>query len=254
MKPSRFVMNMAQKAYHLGYNVIHLKQRGEGDSIHLTKSIGYNPDDLPIAFEQFTSWGLKHIFVIGYSAGGYNLLFSLGVLGEKAKKLVSGAVVISAPSRMSEVWQYVEKNPFYDRQLLNMYKHFIRRRATIDPPGTWDIKELNKIKTKYEWGKRYMQHWDYVEKVSTLEEFDKKSDAILLAKNVKIPTLIINAHDDPLSPSAGFASIYNSNLITLIPKHGGHGGFFTTKKLYGDLDGHWAQNRAIEFISLLEKI
>ena len=70
-----------------------------------------------------------------------------------------------------------------------------------------------------------------------------------------VPVLLIHSQDDPVTPSASFMqSTINeySNIITLFPQHGGHGGFFTFKKRYGDLDGFWAQNRAMEFIRLLD--
>jgi hypothetical protein len=252
MRISRSVISTCNKAYYLGYNVIHLKQRAEGDTVSLTKSIGYSPYDLPIVFDQLKAWNLKKVFVIGFSAGGYNLLFALGELGKKAKEYVLGAIAISAPTNVLETWQHVEKNAFYDRVLLDFYKHLIKRRAKIDPPGTWDIKELNKIKTKRELGQKYMYLWNFGKKISTLEEFDKKSDASLMIPKIKIPTLIISAYDDSLSPVVPFTKVSNPSIITLLTKHGGHGGFFSLKPKYGDLDGHWAQNRAMEFIRLLE--
>jgi len=45
----------------------------------------------------------------------------------------------------------------------------------------------------------------------------------------------------------------NPYFISLLTPCGAHGAFVTAKKMYGDLDRHWGQNRAIEFIRLLEK-
>ena len=148
----------------------------------------------------------------------------------------------------------IEKNSFYNSLLLWAYKRSIRRRAKVDPPGTWDLKALKKIKTKRELFETYYQTptWSNAEKVATLEEYNEKIDIVPHLSKIKVPTLIIHAYDDLVSPIQPFVNLKNPNIITLLTKHGGHGGFFTTKKLYGDLDGHWAQNRAMEFIRLLE--
>ena len=37
------------------------------------------------------------------------------------------------------------------------------------------------------------------------------------------------------------SQIKNPNIITLFTKFGGHSGFYTTQKRYGDLDGLWAK-------------
>jgi len=94
---------------------------------------------------------------------------------------------------------------------------------------------------------------DNVLKFSSWEDYTLKSDLVPYFPKIKIPTLVICSYDDPISPARVFENIKNPNIITLLTKHGGHGGFFTTKKLYGDLDGHWAQNRVMEFIRLIDK-
>jgi len=253
-KRSRFVTQTIYKGYHFGFNVIHLKQRGEGDTIHLTKSLmTYLENDLEAALKQLINWGIQQIYIIGFSSGGYASLFEIPQLESKIKKSILGLVTISAPLSLFDTWRHVERRKFYNWFLLRTYKHFIKRRLTTDPPGTWDIIQLKKMKTKRQLFETYMHKWGYPEKFSSLDDYHHKSNVIPLLSKIITPTLIINSYDDPISPIEPFTHITNPNIITLLTKHGGHGGFFMNKKLYGDLDGHWAQNRAIEFIRLLDK-
>src|SRR6266581_1682474 len=174
---SRFAKGIGDKAYHFGLNVILLKQRGEGDTIHLTKSlfttyVGLN--DVKIALEEFVHWGLKKMYLVGVSYGGYLSLLTIGRLGEKAKKYILGTVAVSPHVNMLDSWKHVEKHSFYDWWLLYAYKNVVRRRAKLDNPGTWDIKELNNIKTKREFMETYMHTFGYPKKDITLQEYNEK--------------------------------------------------------------------------------
>ncbi len=252
---SRFGSGMRAKLYKAGYNVIHLRQRGEGDTIHLTKSIGYMPDDLPIAFEQIASWGHNPMYVIAFSAGAYNLLFALGKIGDNARKYLRGTVAVSAPLTTEETWEHIDKNPVYNWLFLKGYKYLILRRAKVDPPGTWDIEKLKQVKDKKEWADAFIHKWGHADKITNYEQLNVLTDALPLVPSIKVPSLIIHAKDDPISPAAPFMrSLVQENpyIIPFLTDYGGHCGFIMTEKRYGDSDRHWAQNRALEFITLLE--
>lgn len=250
---SRFTKQIISKAYHFGFNIIHLRQRGEGDTAKLTHSLmTYLERDLAVSLNQIIDWGIKKIYLIGFSSGGYVSLFEVPQLEKKIQKSILGMIAIAAPINLFDTWNHVEQRAFYNWALLRTYKYFIKRRLTIDPPDAWDKSALKKIKTKHQLFETYQHMWGYPEKFSSLEDYHDKTNIIPLLPKIQIPTLIIHASDDPVAPINPFLYLNNPYIITLLTKHGGHGGFFTTKKLYGDLDGHWAQNRAIEFIQLLE--
>lgn len=258
---SRFIESMYAKAYHSNFNVIYLSQRGEGDSIHLTKSIfttygGF--DDIKIALRTFKDWGLQKIYIVGLSHGGYLLFHTIDRLGTSAEKYLAGGVAIATHVGMFNTWKHIEKNKIYDNWLFRNYKETVKRRIKVDPQGTWDSKKLQTIKSKREFMETYLHTFGYPKKNATLDEYDKDSDVSTtnFFSKINIPLLIINAYDDPIAPIEPYLTPQvqnNPNIITLLTKYGGHGGFFTTEKLYGDIDGHWAQNRAMEFIKLLDR-
>lgn len=254
---SHFSRSMSHKAFHLGFNVILLMKRAEGDTLHLTKSLfaAYPQHDLPIALEKLSKISSKNMYIAAFSEGGWSTLITLGTMGSKAKAYVSGVALISAASSLLNTWNHIEKYPFYNWYLLQCYKLTVKRRAKIDPLGTWDLQTLKKVRTKREFFEKfYGTHTiGTPEKRITVEEYHTSTDSIKILPKIQTPTLIINSYDDPFVPAKSFSSIMNPNVKTLLTKYGGHGGFYTTKKRYGDMDGLWAENRALEFIRLLEK-
>ncbi len=258
LEQSNFSTNMSMKAYHLGFNVIHLKQRGEADTIHMTKSIftTYSGlDDIKTAVNKFGSMGLSRIYLAGLSYGGYLLFHTINRLSEKERQYVRGIVTISAPMDIFKTWKHIEKNKVYDRWLLRSYKHTVKRRAKIDSLERSKLTALQNIKTKRQFMETYMHTFGYPKKSFTLDEYARETDAETHFSKYQLPLLIISSSDDPITPTEAYMNpdiINNPYIITLFTKYGGHGGFITFKKRYGDLDGHWAQNRAMEFITLME--
>jgi uncharacterized protein len=256
---SHFVKGMADKAFSMGYNIIHLKQRGEAESIHLTKSL-FAADplvDISSALIQLREMGLKKIYMVGISGGGWSILFSLTQLNSKIARCIAGVVSISSPANFLGTWDHVKKNQVYYWILLQAYKNFVRRRHKIDLPGVWNMDALKSAKTIEEWGEVFFPYsFGFKKRFLDIGDYHEKTDLKHFLPSVTIPTLLIHSHDDPVTPLSFFThpSIQkNPWIISLFPKYGGHGGFIARQKSYGDEDRHWAQNRAIEFIRLLDK-
>jgi hypothetical protein len=243
-----FCLGMMHKAYQSGFNVIIIMQKGWGDTIHSTKYLYTGPldDDVNVVIKKVNEWShLKKLYIVGLSYGGY---LSLAEIARNKKITFAGAVAIS-PVVNTDYITHLEKHPLYSKLLVSVAKKQVKRRMKVDPPNTWDPEKLKKITSIREFYDTYKHlQGDIVD----FEDYKKQTDLMPYFPKIQVPTLIINSNDDPLSPSKPFIDLKNPNIITLLAKHGGHGGFFTTKKLYGDLDGHWAQNRTMEFINLIE--
>lgn len=79
-------------------------------------------------------------------------------------------------------------------------------------------------------------------------DYYTQSSSIKVVANIRIPTLIVNAKNDPfLSPECYPEDLLkNHPFVTFeIPEHGGHVGFaqFTKNGLY------WSEERALKFLS-----
>jgi predicted alpha/beta-fold hydrolase len=79
-------------------------------------------------------------------------------------------------------------------------------------------------------------------------EYYQKCGAIRFIENIKVPTLIVNAKNDPFLSEECFPEITNHPYVKLeFPERGGHVGFtsFNGNGLY------WSEQRALEFITQL---
>jgi hypothetical protein len=75
-----------------------------------------------------------------------------------------------------------------------------------------------------------------------------------MIKDIRIPTLIVHAQDDPFIPfdSLQHPSIAeNPHVILLDPEHGGHLGFVSADTK--SEDRFWSENRVVEFCRLVNQ-
>jgi uncharacterized protein len=79
-------------------------------------------------------------------------------------------------------------------------------------------------------------------------EYWKDSSSIFYLDKISIPTLIVNAQNDPFLTPECYPikeAQNNDHLFLEMPKYGGHCGFYENNK-----DGiYWSEKRAIEFIN-----
>jgi hypothetical protein len=73
----------------------------------------------------------------------------------------------------------------------------------------------------------------------------------VLIPNIAVPTLIVNAKDDPFLTGGCFPieeAAANNNVTLEMPDHGGHVGFmeFNLKRTY------WSEKRAVAFLDGLK--
>ena len=96
---SHYSLGIGNKAYNYGFNVILLNQRGQGDTIQLTKSLSDSGllGDIGYALDEFIKWGCEKLFIIGLSWGASLVLLELGKQGGKFENYIKGLTVISAP-------------------------------------------------------------------------------------------------------------------------------------------------------------
>jgi len=70
-------------------------------------------------------------------------------------------------------------------------------------------------------------------------------------KNIRIPSLIINALDDTFLPETSFPydeADKNPDLFLMTPKHGGHVGFTTKGSPY-----YWNEEKILQFLNQFSK-
>jgi predicted alpha/beta-fold hydrolase len=111
-------------------------------------------------------------------------------------------------------------------------------------PGQLDLTDYHKLRTFHEFDNRYTAP---IHGFASADEYYERCSSRPYLPHIRIPTLVVNALNDPfLSPEcfpvaeAG----QNPNLFLEIPPHGGHVGFAISLR-----QGHYySETRAVRFL------
>ncbi len=185
----------------------------------------------------------ENVLLIGYSMGGAMSLNYLGKNGKKIPDQIKGAIAFSTPCDLKEGAEVLNKssNVIYRKRFLNNLKRkiFIKEKEF---PGRVDLKKLNEIKIWRDFDEHFSAP---LNNYKNAEEFYYNSSAKNFMENIQIPTLLVNALNDPiLTPACSPFDIakINSNIIIENPKQGGHCGFMEKGEEFA-----WSEYRALEF-------
>ena len=187
------------------------------------------------------------IVCVGMSLGGNVLLKYLGEQGEALAPQVWAAVAISTPFELAASAQALE------RGFSRLYMARLVRRLTAKTraklahyPDVVDRRALAAVKTIADFDDAVTAP---VHGFRSAENYWRASSASAFLPNIRRPTLLINAKDDPFLPESALplaAVSANPCLTAEFPSHGGHLGF-----LEGPWPGwpsSWAESRTIEFL------
>ena len=188
----------------------------------------------------------RTISLIGFSLGG-NLV--LKYLGEKEKKLdsrIKTAIAISAVCDLESATMAMshEKNKIPMRRIIRSMKAKIRAKAAKFP-GVFDVKALASIRTLNEIVEFYTIP---VHGFKNVQDYWLKCSSKSVLNKISIPTLLINALDDPYLGSNCFPikeASESSFLHLETPIAGGHCSFVQESCC----DEYWSEQRAIEWLS-----
>lgn len=185
----------------------------------------------------------QEMVMVGYSMGGAMTLNYLGKNGNNIPSKIKGAVAFSTPCDLKEGADILNKNSnvIYRKRFLNNLKKkiFIKEK---EYPGLVDIQKLNDIKVWRDFDEHFSAP---LNGYKNAEEFYYNSSAKNFMEHINVPTLLVNAQNDPiLTPGCSPLEIAqsNSNIFIENPKEGGHCGFMVRGEEFA-----WSEMRALEF-------
>ena len=247
---SHYMHGIAAKAYKAGLNVVRINQRTCGGSEHLTPTLynsGLSGDCRSVLRELATTEQLDRIWLVGYSMGGNLILKATGELGQTEPAL-AGAVAVCPNIDPTQCVMALERpnNWIYHQHFLTRLKARLRRKAAL-VPEKWDLTGLDDIARISEFDDRYTAPDGGYR--SGADYYDRAGARHVLG-SIAVPTTIITAQDDPFIPYSMFATPAiqrNPHIRLIAPTHGGHCGFFQTRRT--DEDRYWVENRIIEIVT-----
>ena len=226
---SDYMLATADTLLARGYPTFRLNLRGAGpsrghcrDQYHAGRS-----DDLRHVLYQLDPAETTHgIILVAYSLGANMMLKFLGEEGERAVETgVRCAVSVSAPIDLAAASRRMmeRRNRLYHRMVLG----WMKREATA-PVAAVSADERRRIagaKSVYAFDDRFVapRHG-----FGTADVYYRSCQAKSHIRSIRVPTLIIQALDDPWIPAEAYLDFdwsVNPYLTPLLPGRGGHVGF-----------------------------
>jgi predicted alpha/beta-fold hydrolase len=198
--------NRKRHSYHCGMTC---------DLDYLVHLLAEREPDVPIA-------------VVGFSLGANVCLKWLGECGERGRSLpIASAVGVSSPLHPAVTAETINRGfaRVYQWYLLSsLHRDMRRKMALMGESLDLTRGELRQLNTFYKFDDRVTARWNGF---AGADDYYARSRSDVLLKHIEVPTLVVNANDDPLIPvelvpHAGEVS----NKVTLeITEGGGHLGF-----------------------------
>jgi predicted alpha/beta-fold hydrolase len=184
------------------------------------------------------------IALVGFSVGGNITLKLLGEAGENVPSEIRSAFAMSVPVDLTSASDQLARfrNRFYMRYLLAPLRARMREKA-IRFPGVLDLSGLDKMRTFHEFDRRFTAP---LHGFDSIQHYWTSQSSRQFLKNIRVPTLLLNALDDPFLGPECFPrkEAHESDFLFLeTPRHGGHVGFLEGLRS----PGRWSEGRGIDF-------
>jgi len=206
-------------------------------------------DDLDLVIRHAIAKGYENIVLIGFSMGGNLSLLYLGERSEQLLPQLKGAVAFSVPVDLEDSAKQLSRvsNTFYLKRFLRMLHQKIKEKMVLFPDQI-DDRGYDRIKDFKDFDDRYTAP---IHGFKNAEDYWNKCSCGPFLEHVRVPSLIVNAEDDPfLGPSCyPYQQRKNPNIYLEVPKYGGHVGFINSR-----IGGkYWSESETVDFIQKLFK-
>ncbi|HZA56736.1 MAG TPA: alpha/beta fold hydrolase [Candidatus Udaeobacter sp.] len=189
----------------------------------------------------------SRLYGVGISMGGNDLLKWLGEQGDRALDVIDGAVAVSAPVDLqiaAEQLDFGWNKLIYTRDFLRtMRKKVLHKMMTHGLP--LDAKAVRAAATFREFDNLYTAP---IHGFRDAKDYWIRSSSKPWLRNIQVPTLLINARNDPFFPGDCLPTPEEvSDAVSLeYPDSGGHVGFVS-----GKFPGHlgWLPRRILDFFA-----
>jgi len=221
---STYVRTSARHFLDLGYPVLRLNLRGAGPSqgrCRFRYHAGRSEDLRQVLGRMDGRLASRGLLLVGFSLGGNLLLKYLGEAGRRA--MVLGAVSISAPIDLDMARRSImrPRNILYHRYLLARLKE----ETQALPLDDGEQRALSAVRNIYEFDDQILAPRIGF---TGARDYYRQAMALPYLGEIAVPTLIIQAADDPWIPFATYRDFpwaSNARLRPLLSSGGGHVGF-----------------------------
>ncbi len=223
---STYILQTGASLVRAGFDVFRLNFRDHGDTHHLNPGLFHSCliDEVVGAVAAVNRlFPDQPLGVAGFSLGG-NFALRVGLRAPAAqiplKYVVAVCPVISPRNGLYSLETAL---PVYERYFLHKWRSSLKRKQALFPTTPmFDIKELRgnlRDLTR----SLVLRHTGFITLEDYLDGYSLEGAALA---QMRIPTTILTAADDPVIPISDFRALELSDMIELdVAEHGGHCGF-----------------------------
>ncbi|WP_245994648.1 YheT family hydrolase [Desulfosoma caldarium] len=242
-----YVLGMARALNRAGWDVCALNYRGCSGEPN-RKPFFYHS-----GFTQDLDEVVKHVLerpcydavvLVGFSLGGNLILKYLGESARRVPPQLRAAAVFSVPCHLAASAKAISRpsNRIYLKRFLKRLRKKIEAKEDLFPE-TLNTRGYERIVTFEDFDNRYTAP---LHGFRDAQDYYAKASSKPFLNSITVPTLIVNALDDPfLSPECfPYQEAYrNPYLFLETPRHGSHVGFYDFSP-----DGFiWSERRTVAF-------
>jgi hypothetical protein len=250
---SGYMLGLAERAFAARWNAIRLNQRNCGGTESLTPTLynsGLSGDYRAVLTELIEGDALHEIFFAGYSMGGNLVLKMAGELADAAPSQLRAVAAVCPCVDLGICADAVglPRNFIYQKHFVRSLKQRMRRKAQLFP-GQYDLALMARVKTLREFDDKITARYCGFQGAT---DYYTRASALRVTAEIRIPTLIVTAQDDPFVPFASFsdqAVAGNAHIRVVAPEPGGHCSFISR---YAGDERFWAEACLMEFFVNIE--
>lgn len=248
-----YIKGMARAFHNKNWDVLAWNFRGCSGEMNTLLRFYHSGDSIDLQFivnHALTKKKYEEIVLIGFSLGGNVTLKYLGEYSDNLPPEISAAITFSVPLHLQSSSNKISKrsNFIYSTRFLRHLKRKVKAKS-IHMPDELTMDHFSKIKTLQDFDNFYTAPLHGFKDAKT---YYAESSALQYLEKIKIPTLIVNALNDPfLAPECyPKTELENHHYVYLkTPAEGGHCGFpeYNAEGLY------WSEKIALEFATEWKK-
>lgn len=251
------------RSHYVGGFFQQAKDRGWAADLLLFRGCGDEPNRMPRFYHSGETDDVRFVLdrilrehpdspivLAGVSLGGNVLLKFLGELGAAVPRRIRAAATVSVPFDLERGCRFISRgfSRVYDRHFLKTLR--AKAFAKLDRfPGLFDRSTLAAADSIYAFDDAVTAP---VHGFADALDYYSRSSSLGWIGRVAIPTLLLNAVDDPFLPAEVLDEVrsvaaQNPHLTLEFPAHGGHVGFVAGRWPWASF--YYAEWRACEFLA-----
>ncbi len=226
-----YVRSMSQAALERGFGVHRVNLRSCGGTEHLSDTMYHSglTSDTKLILENIRQRFDGLLVLVGFSLGGNVTLKLAGELGDEAP--MTAACAISTPIDLAACVRTLDRpvNYLYAHRFLSRLKARVMRKNKLSP-ALYPVTGIEEVKTIWDFDDRFTGP---LFGFGDAANYYRTQSAQNFLAGIRVPTLVIQAKDDPLIPFSVYeheAFRTNPFLELLAVSRGGHLGFLSRQK------------------------